>query len=733
MTKKLTVFKGPIANTKPAKQCTADQLVMAVRDGSMVGLGDWRDAVASVREANQKEDREERKATLPYTTPNGAFRKRGLDGLIEFSDVLFLDIDNVGTSNDLYAAKASIASNAFVLGVWLSASGSGLHALVKVAGRRSNEDNHAAYRAAQELLHEDIDPSCKDASRATYLSHDPDAYHNPAAEPMPWTMPKTQQELAGEVFDKPTYEQWLAWTSGRAGYFEASGELKGPCPSCGGKDRFHVRKDGLFGCRKCEAGGEILKAAFPAVFCDPERYSPPLDLGDGPPPEERQEPEMAVSPQTLFAKHFLTDDFKFDPVRGRWARWKNGSWNLDADFDALRRMERVGTRLAQDWKDSARNRFCALNQFQAALKLASVQPGVAVHSAGDEGVAFDANLDLLGLPEGGVLDRGFVRRAQRDDLVTLRMGAAPAKGTPRKWLDFLHEAFAGFEHETDEAVEAFRTWIRGALVGEGSAKDESFVFAQGRAGTGKSTLVETVRHVFGQYCAQVSGSRLAGDGGHRQWMLRVAGKRLVTVTELPDEVRGHSSAWNSELLNALVSGETIEANYMRQNSVEFTPRARLLVAGNERPITSNPGVFRRMKLYTMHNKPVRVRTSLKHDLREEAGLILQWMLDGKSGVPRWPERISEDVGNYEEDADPLSAFFEDCVTVREGLRTSKRALYERYTQWIDANGGRLWSQTAFSRKVATNHRDGRSNGVRLWVGIGLNEKWSPPIRHHWSD
>ena len=38
-------------------------------------------------------------------------------------------------------------------------------------------------------------------------------------------------------------------------------KLKGPCPVCGGKNRFHVRSDGLFGCRKCDDYKAIMKVA----------------------------------------------------------------------------------------------------------------------------------------------------------------------------------------------------------------------------------------------------------------------------------------------------------------------------------------------------------------------------------------------------------------------------------------------------------------------------------------
>ena len=37
-------------------------------------------------------------------------------------------------------------------------------------------------------------------------------------------------------------------------------EYKGPCPNCGGKDRFWVRKDGIIGCRRCRDYIAILEA-----------------------------------------------------------------------------------------------------------------------------------------------------------------------------------------------------------------------------------------------------------------------------------------------------------------------------------------------------------------------------------------------------------------------------------------------------------------------------------------
>ena len=45
---------------------------------------------------------------------------------------------------------------------------------------------------------------------------------------------------------------------------QTGSQLQGPCPNCGGTDRFHVNltEDHRFGCRQCKDGAAILRAVF---------------------------------------------------------------------------------------------------------------------------------------------------------------------------------------------------------------------------------------------------------------------------------------------------------------------------------------------------------------------------------------------------------------------------------------------------------------------------------------
>ena len=83
--------------------------------------------------------------------------------------------------------------------------------------------------------------------------------------------------MAREREPLPSWADWQG-AAGALGLRMESGELVGPCPSCDGDDRFHIRRrgpDALVGCRGCIDGGgagfvPVLRAAFPERF-DPVR------------------------------------------------------------------------------------------------------------------------------------------------------------------------------------------------------------------------------------------------------------------------------------------------------------------------------------------------------------------------------------------------------------------------------------------------------------------------------
>ena len=94
----------------------------------------------------------------------------------------------------------------------------------------------------------------------------------------------------------PTRAEWEA-EAARLGLKRLGGELVGPCPQCGGEDRFYVRADGGAYCRKCCPDGrdsEAVAALFRAAGFTPTGALKPRA---SPPPARTYEHQKFDGPQ----------------------------------------------------------------------------------------------------------------------------------------------------------------------------------------------------------------------------------------------------------------------------------------------------------------------------------------------------------------------------------------------------------------------------------------------------
>ena len=244
------------------------------------------------------------------------------------------------------------------------------------------------------------------------------------------------------------------------------------------------------------------------------------------------------------------------------------------------------------------------------------------------GAHLDAVDWVCGLPDGQILDleTNSPRTATEDDRVTMHLGCIPEEGPPKLWLRVLHETFAGCA-DPSEMIGYMRWWFRRSLTGDCTA--EAMLFLHGPPGSGKSTIADSWLYVAGTYGVTVAAEHVVGNHGrHRQWLARLDRKRYVRINEMP--ARG---AWNTADLLSLVSGETLEANLMRQNSFEFRSRASVCATGNHAPLApSSSGYWRRLRQVECRSVPAVPDVRLRANLRAEGGRILTWAL----GTPDMP-------------------------------------------------------------------------------------------------
>lgn len=161
------------------------------RDGcNQVNLWYWllkdkthRAKIDAIRNATNSEEQKRLKSQLPAVTVSGTFSRRKADCLETPTNLICIDIDGKDnpTVSNISDLKAKIREMPSVIYCGLSASGSGLMAIIRY-------QDHTKHKLYFEALKQDfadkgivIDPHCGDICRLRFYSYDRAAYINPYA------------------------------------------------------------------------------------------------------------------------------------------------------------------------------------------------------------------------------------------------------------------------------------------------------------------------------------------------------------------------------------------------------------------------------------------------------------------------------------------------------------------------------------------------------------------------
>ena len=118
-----------------------------------------------------RDGKKDKKKRLPIVWFSGAFSKRSDEALFEHSGYIVLDFDHV----DVDATKKALATDDYIYSCWVSPSGSGVKALVRITNPERHRDHFRALVKYFEKQHGlEVDQSGINESRACYESYDPD-------------------------------------------------------------------------------------------------------------------------------------------------------------------------------------------------------------------------------------------------------------------------------------------------------------------------------------------------------------------------------------------------------------------------------------------------------------------------------------------------------------------------------------------------------------------------------
>tara|TARA_R100001480_G_scaffold50589_2_gene63889 strand:+ start:317 stop:2725 length:2409 start_codon:yes stop_codon:yes gene_type:complete len=161
----ITIFKDIKTTSQPFYR-DVSIILKRIREGSS------KDLVKKIRSEKDKSQRNIYKQGLPAVCFSGKFTKRSDNSLEKHSGLICLDFDGYKSNKDLLQEKERLSKNKYIFSVFISPSGKGLKALVKIP---ADPDNHKSYfLSLQSFFNSDFfDKTSKNLSRVCYESYDP--------------------------------------------------------------------------------------------------------------------------------------------------------------------------------------------------------------------------------------------------------------------------------------------------------------------------------------------------------------------------------------------------------------------------------------------------------------------------------------------------------------------------------------------------------------------------------
>ncbi len=429
---------------------------------------------------------------------------------------------------------------------------------------------------------------------------------------------------------------------------------------------------------------------------------------------------------------------------GRWLAWDGRRWAVDTK-DAVGTMyyakatvraihlEAARAPDAEMRKELAKWAIAseAANRLRAMIDLARSDP--KLHVALD---ALDADPWVLSV-RNGTLDLRTRKLLPHDParLITMLANVThDPRATCPRWDRFLARILP------DRRVRAFVQRAAGYSL-SGDTMEKMLIILFGTGDNGKTTMVETLQAMFGDYAHKTPVETFRRDprrSGNAPSPERMAlrGKRFVVSSEFSGAMRLDDS-----LLKDLTGGDRMGGRGLYGDMEEFLPACHLWFYCNEKPAMrgDDAALWTRPKLV-----PFEVQIPIAEQVkdlgatlvRDERSGILNWALAGlrahRRGGMRPPESVLAATAAYRNDQDTLGQFItEACTTERRGGQRRGETLplmFKGYEQWAHHAGIRLpLTRRTFQSQLTQRGFPTTPGGANQRITVGLWLQRDPVI------
>jgi putative DNA primase/helicase len=299
-----------------------------------------------------------------------------------------------------------------------------------------------------------------------------------------------------------------------------------------------------------------------------------------------------------------------------------------------------------------------------------------------------------------------------------------------QWVQFLTEIFLNIP----DLIFFIQKFCGYTLTGNTS--EEKFLILEGPGANGKSTLLEVIAGILGEYGVPIPFATFKdpkwdqGGNAHQADIIQLIGARFIRSVEVKERAR-----LNIERLKSLTGNDEMSARppYAR-DSVHFYPVGKIWLAVNHLPKIHDTTVScwrRLLRVPFSYIVPPdkQVKDFSKKLLQEENSGILNWMLDGcylwqKEGLEPIPSIIMDATNEYRLESTPVKRFVSERCEVGKYQVTCSQ-LYEAFVDWWKDEMGEIEpiSKIEMGKELKRMEMDTRPiRNVKHYVGLRLKNE-----------
>lgn len=427
-----------------------------------------------------------------------------------------------------------------------------------------------------------------------------------------------------------------------------------------------------------------------------------------------------------FVAHY-GHDFRWCQPWKKFLVWDGTRYRIDETLaierlakDTLRTMYAEASRLTDEKKRTKIAKYALhsehMSRIRAMVDLAKSEPNVPVHP--DQ---LDKDDWLFNCQNGNVdLHTGQIRPHCQKNLITK---IAPVNYDPDAkcdlWLGFLRRIM----NNNQGLIDFIQKAVGYALTG--STREQCLFILYGTGSNGKSTLINTIATLLGDYAQQTPTQTLMAkkQDGIGNDIARLKGARLVSAAE------SESGRFLAEAtIKQMTGGDKIVGRFLHGEFFEFEPKFKIFLSTNHKPNIrgTDHGIWRRIRLipFAVTIPEAEKDENLMDKLKAELPGILNWAIEGclkwqREGLQP-PEEVATATLEYRAEMDILAQFLQECCGVDRVSRVGVGELYQAYTEWCERNGKNPLSQRNLSLRMKErgfNTVRSGANGYTEWHGL----------------